>query len=601
MKALALSLSLFLTSGLDASAATDAYAPMKKELSTTIYKEMSLNKVKGLTIAVVDDQRVVWTQGFGYADEAARTPAGPDTVYRVGSISKVVTSMRVMQLADAGLLDIDEDVRRYVPEFSIRSRFTGSPSIITPRMLMSHHSGLPSDVVAGMWSEKPMSLAQYIPTLQRESLANPPATQWQYSNVAFSLLGRMVEKVEGKDFNKAMRQGLLGPLGMASSSYVMTEALAPRYAQGYKDGTVAPRPTLRDQPAGSLFSTASDLCSLMSAVFAGGRGLLSGKALAEMATAQFPGLPLDFGHENGLGWMLSGLTLADGRHLMWHGGTVIPFQAFMAVQPEEKIGVVILANSEEASRFISTLAIRAVELAIQARPQTAEPILRSETGPAQKLSREPATPDETGAGKPKPVTLGAEALARITGDYSTFGGMLGKVWLDHGALKMWLWDREVAFEPVGNDRFLPRKEALFGLVTRVMPSLSFEFEKVQGREVLVLRGNPMPIPFEKMPVRPIPKAWKNRYGKYLTDQPGEGICYKGIELAEQDGLLVARIAVSAGAAATKDAPLSQAVFPLVPVSDDEAVIGGIGIGTGAVVRAVNGGLYHSGYDFKRVE
>jgi hypothetical protein len=192
-------------------------------------------------------------------------------------------------------------------------------------------------------------------------------------------------------------------------------------------------------------------------------------------------------------------------------------------------------------------------------------------------------------------------LEHIAGNYATFGAMLGKVWLERGELKMWLWDREVELDPVGRDRFLPRKESLFGLVTRVMPSLSFDFQHVEGRDVLVLRGHPMPNPFERIPVRPIPKSWRDRFGKYVTDQPGEGICYKGLELAEQDGLLVARISVSADWTGTPGAPLGQAVFPLTPVTGDEAVIAGIGIGAGGVIRAENGGLYHSGYDFKRVQ
>jgi CubicO group peptidase (beta-lactamase class C family) len=577
MNLLALALVFLFTPLVSYAAPPDASTTLKKQLSPIIKKEMALNKVKGLSIAVISDQRVVWSQGFGYADEAAKTPATQDTVYRVGSISKIVTSMRVMQLADAGRVDIDADVRRYVPEFSIHNRFADSPAI-TPRMLMSHHSGLPTDVVAGMWSEHPASLAEYVPTLARESMASPPATQWRYSNVAFSLLGRMIEKVDGVMFNDSMRRGLLEPLGMNDSSYVMTAALYPRYAKGYQGGKEAHRPTLRDQPTGSLFSTAPDLARLMSAVFAGGRGIISQGALAEMRRAQYPGLPLDFGHVMGLGWMLSGMSMADGRSLAWHGGAATPFQAFLAMDPEAKIGVVILTNSEEASRFISTVAAKALELSLEAKTGRRPP-------PAAKSK------------KPSPVAIPRDALVRYTGDYATFGAQLGSVWLDGGELKMWLWDRMVELAPIGGDRFLPKQEVFFGLATRAMPDLSFEFVTAEGREGLVLRGHAMPYPFEKIVRHPIPTAWESRIGKYATDQPGEAICYKGLELTKKDGLLVAKITISSG---LEGAPSAQAEFPLVPVSDDEAVIGGIGTGTGAVVRSEGEGLYHSGYDFKRV-
>ncbi|MBI4805954.1 MAG: beta-lactamase family protein [Desulfovibrio sp.] len=578
MNLLALVLMLLLAPVASFAASPDAATLLKKQLPPLIKKQMALNMVKGLSIAVVSDQRVVWSQGFGFADEAAKIPATPDTVYRVGSISKVVTSMRVLQLADAGLVDIDADVRRYVPEFSIHNRFALSP-VITPRMLMSHHSGLPTDVVAGMWSENPASLAEYVPAMARESMASPPATQWRYSNMAFSLLGRMIEKVDGVAFNDSMRRGLLQPLGMTDSSYVMTNDLLPRYAKGYRGGSEAPRPTLRDQPTGSLFSTVTDLGRLMSSVFADGRGIISRDALTEMRRAQYPGLPLDFGHVMGLGWMLSGMTMADGRSLAWHGGAAIPFQAFLAIDPEAKLGVVILTNSEEASRFISTVAAKALEISLEAQTGRRPPL------PARSK-------------KPVPVALPRDELVRYIGDYATFGAQLGSVWLDGGELKIWLWDRKVDLVPIARSRFLPKQEVFFGLATRAMPDLSFEFVAAEGREALVLHGHAMPYPFERIVHRPVPEAWEGRIGKYATDQPGEGICYKGLELTKKDGLLVAKIAVSSGVAGT---PTAQAEFPLVPVSDHEAVIGGIGTGTGAVVRAEGGGLYHSGYDFRRIQ
>jgi len=195
----------------------------------------------------------------------------------------------------------------------------------------------------------------------------------------------------------------------------------------------------------------------------------------------------------------------------------------------------------------------------------------------------------------------ADELARVVGAYATFSSLLGNVWQDAHGLKMWLWDRTVELSPVrgeaGRLTFLPRKEALFGLATQVVPDLSLEFTQAAGREVLALRGHAMPYPFEKMTPRPIPQAWKDRLGVYVTDQQGRGISYRSLELLEQNGLLVAKIGVSNG---MPGSPAAQSLFPLVPVSDGEAVIGGIGTGSGGVVRAENGGLYHSGYDFRRV-
>ncbi|MFZ5426835.1 MAG: serine hydrolase domain-containing protein [Thermodesulfobacteriota bacterium] len=560
------------------SYAASDYSRMKRTVSALVTKEMSINGVKGLSIAVVDGGRAVWLQGFGFADEAARVPVDANTVFRAGSISKTVTSMRVMQLAEAGLVDIDADIRRYVPGFSIRNRFPDTPPI-TPRMLMSHRSGLPTDVVAGMWSENPMTLGEFIPTLSREAMASPPVTQWRYSNVAYSLLGRMVEEVEGKAFSEAMRQGLLEKIGMASSSYVMTEALAPRYSKGYQNGAEAPRPTLRDQPTGSLFTTAQDMASYLAAIIEGGRGAVSPKSLFEMTKPQFPGLPLDFGFEQGLGFMLSGVTLADGRKLVWHGGTAIPHQAFMAIDPESGLGVAILCNTLEASRFISRLATQIMETALEIKTgRRAPPVKRAQSFKAARLAQ--------------------DQLASYAGFYATYSGMLGTVQVLDGTLTARIGDSVTRLTPAENGVLLLKSDAFFGLIPHVRSDLHLEHLTVEGRDVLVLRGHAMPYPFEKVPMKPIPGAWTARLGKYATLQPGEGICYKTLELVEQAGLLVAVVGVSTG---QPGAPTAPAIFPLVPVSDDEAVIAGIGIGTGSVVRAEGTGLYHSGYGFRRVQ
>jgi len=105
--------------------------------------------ITGLSVALVDDQEMVWSEGFGYADKANGVAATPDTLYMVASISKLFTASAIMQLAEAGKIDIDQPVQTYVPEFSINSRFPEAGPI-TPRTLMTHHAGLPSDITNGM-------------------------------------------------------------------------------------------------------------------------------------------------------------------------------------------------------------------------------------------------------------------------------------------------------------------------------------------------------------------------------------------------------------------------------------------------------------------
>lgn len=175
--------------------ARNDYEPAKQYLSAAIKQDMAKHDVKGLSIALVDDQKVVWAEGFGYADVANQVPATADTMYRIGSISKVLTATEIMRLVEQGKVELDRPVTDYVPEFSIHNRFADSKPI-TLRALLAHHSGLPSDVLKGMWVDHPVPLAEYVTALRDESLASPPQSLYKYSNIGFSLLGRVIENTK---------------------------------------------------------------------------------------------------------------------------------------------------------------------------------------------------------------------------------------------------------------------------------------------------------------------------------------------------------------------------------------------------------------------
>lgn len=553
--------------------AADRYGPLKKKVTTLLLREMQASQVKGLTVVLVEGPRVAWLQGFGLADEASGLPAGPETVYRMGSISKVLTCYRAARLIQAGRLDPDADVRRYVPDFTVQSRFPEAP--ITPRMLMAHHSGLPTDILAGMWTPHPESLAAFIPRIARESLASPPGREWRYSNVGFSLLGRAIENVEGVAFAQAMRQGLLDPLGMRDSSYTLTPELAPRLARGYASGRPAPSPPLRDQPAGSLYSTGRDMARFLSFTLSGGPGLLDEEWTQRMGMVQFPGQPLDFGLEMGLGWMLSGLATADGHRLWWHGGAAAPYQTLMAVQPDEDLGVAILANSLEASRFLPRAVLRIMDLALEAKTGRRSP-------PA---ARQPPL---------RPVRLASEELARHAGPYAVSGAQLGFVRLRDGSLHADLPGRSFEMLPLLDGGFAVQNDALGGLFPRVARELTLVPARIDRRDFLVLTGQSMPLPFERLRPDPVPEAWLARLGPYVPEAPCQGMCYARLELALEQGLLTARVHVSLDG----QTAAQPAVFPLVPVSESEAVIAGVGIGSGQAVRAEGGGIHHSGFLFR---
>ncbi|WP_239649871.1 serine hydrolase domain-containing protein [Methylocucumis oryzae] len=130
---------------------------------------------------------MVWAQGFGYADAANKIPATPETVYRMGSISKLFTDTLVMQLAEQGKLNIDKPLQTYLPDFWIKTRFTDAGPI-TPRNIMTHHSGLPGDMSNGMWIQQPKPFSQLVGQLKDEYIAYPPNTIWSYSNLGLNVI-----------------------------------------------------------------------------------------------------------------------------------------------------------------------------------------------------------------------------------------------------------------------------------------------------------------------------------------------------------------------------------------------------------------------------
>ena len=564
--------------------ARNDYEPAKQYLSAAIKQDMAKHDVKGLSIALVDDQKVVWAEGFGYADVANQVPATADTMYRIGSISKVLTATEIMRLVEQGKVELDRPVTDYVPEFSIHNRFADSKPI-TLRALLAHHSGLPSDVLKGMWVDHPVPLAEYVTALRDESLASPPQSLYKYSNIGFSLLGRVIENTKHQEFSSAMQQGLLTPLGMADSSFMLTPEIERRYARAYRNGNETTRLSLRDTPAGGMLSSVNDMSRWLRFIFADGSTqgarIIKPETLHAMFRPQFEGLDTDFGHKIGMAWMLSGLSVPSGHLLAWHNGGFPSYQAHLSLLPEQKLGVIILTNSDEASQFITQLGTRALELAYETKYGA------------------PPTRD-TAKQKPKPVRLSHDDLARYAGPYAMFNGQLGAITVDGGQLKTSLFGMNFTLHPISVDTFMPKASVAFGLISIPIDTLSVRFQTVQGKDVAVLNGLPAPFAFERVPSTDISGAWRKRVGMYQTDTSDEQFNFKQAELATESGILVFKVVIASKNGIDLEAKVT---FALQVVSDHEAVVAGIGNGEGGMMRAVDSSdgteLVYSGFRFTR--
>jgi len=561
------------------------YTYAKSYVSWQIRNDMRKHDVTGLSIALVDDQRVVWTQGFGYADERRGIRATPETVYRVGSISKLFTATAAMRLAEEGKLDIDRPLREVLPGFSIRSRFPDAGPV-TPRGILTHHSGLPSDRMKGMWSRDPAPFTEVVREIHEESLAYPPGTVFSYSNLGMTLLGHAVTAVAGRDFSAHVDEAVLRPLGMAHSFFSPYPAVSPAASLGYRNGEEADEPGLRDVPAGGLNSTVLDLSRFLKMIFAGGDAeggrILRPETVAEMLRPQNAGVPLDLDLRVGLGWMLAGLgdvNLRGAGPVAYHSGATITHRALLVAIPGYKLGVAVLANSAAAGPVVHRAAATALKLALEAKAGIRQPAR------VQIPDAERAAPPGS-----------APALA---GRYASRAGLV-EIRETGSGLRAEVMHRTFSLVPRADGLFALRYKVLgiFPVGLGTLDDVGVGREEVGGREILAARldGKEFVVGDRIRPV-PIPARWRERLGTYEIANPGDDfVLLERMRLREENGTLLVDYAMPS----FFDGTMSMA---LAPLSDSEAVFCGLGRGLGETVRAVTvqgeERLRYSGYLLRR--
>ena len=206
-----------------AQSSQDQWQPVITVMRQRIAHEMDDKQLPALAIALVDDQRIVWSQGFGYQDAAHKIPATPDTVFRVGSVSKLFTDIGIMRLVAAGKLNLDAPVTTYLPNFHPANPFGAA---ITLRELMSHRSGLVREPPIGHYFDSSApTLQATVDSLNQTTLVYPPGTRTKYSNAALATVGYVLQTVSRDPYATYLTRSVLAPLGMTHSSFEPDSAL----------------------------------------------------------------------------------------------------------------------------------------------------------------------------------------------------------------------------------------------------------------------------------------------------------------------------------------------------------------------------------------
>jgi len=356
-----------------------------------VVHEVAVKQIPAISVALVDDQRIVWSKGFGFADPKRKAAASAETVYRVGSVSKLFTDLAVMQLVERGELELDAPVTRYLPDFKPKNPFGGE---ITLRHLMAHRAGLVREPPVGNYfDDTSPTLAATVESLNRTELVYAPGTNTKYSNAGIAVVGRVLESKSGKPFAPYLRSAVLQPLGMARSSFEPTPAVRSGLAKAsmwtlHRGAFPAPTFEMGMAPAGCLYATVTDLGRFASALMAGGEGrngrLVKRETLEAMWSPQFA--PAGTKEGFGLGFHVSEL---QGHRSVSHGGAIYGFSTSFQVLPERKLGVVVISSLDLSNSVTDRVAEHALRgmLAVKDRKPVPAPLLTDavEPGLARRL------------------------------------------------------------------------------------------------------------------------------------------------------------------------------------------------------------------------
>lgn len=357
--------------------------------------QRAYRRIPGLSAAIVADQEVIWAGGSGYADLTARRPATPQTIYSICSISKLFTSIAVMQLRDQGKLRLDDPVSKHLAWFDIERTHPESGEI-TIEGLLTHSSGLPREAAYPYWSGPDFVFPthdQIVSALSSEETLYPTETYFQYSNLGLTLAGEIVAAESGTPYADYVTSHILTPLGLSSTTPEIPAAeRGRRLATGYgplkREGDRQALPFFQAKgiaPAAGYASTAEDLARFAAWQFRllayRSTEVLAPNTLREMQRIHFvdpSGSPT---------WGLGFSAWKAGQeNFVGHGGSCPGYQTSLLLQPEARIAVTVMTNGIDVNAGgLARQAYALVAPAIKAArdstpPKTADPSLAAYTG-----------------------------------------------------------------------------------------------------------------------------------------------------------------------------------------------------------------------------
>ena len=333
----------------------DPYQPAIVTARIESWRSINAGISGSATVAIMDGGKFVYAEGFGMADRAESIPVDPETIFNIGSVSKLFCATAVMLLVDEGLVELDSPVVQYLPEFTMENdRYRD----ITVRMLLDHSSGFPGSCYANMigYRPNPVVFHNTLDNLARSTLKHAPGEMAPYCNDGFTLAEILIERVSGQSYIDFLSARVFQPLSLEKTGISVGERPEDTPALFYAPdtGREIPMEMLSVLGAGGLSSTAVDLVRFADTFSGSGPQILSPEAIAEMTSWQPSllsqsawdelGIHLEFAVGLGLDLVVQYPRPGEGVTLIGKGGDTSDYHSMVLSAPEERLSVAVIQS-----------------------------------------------------------------------------------------------------------------------------------------------------------------------------------------------------------------------------------------------------------------
>jgi CubicO group peptidase (beta-lactamase class C family) len=398
-------------------ASVDAAGRLKAELEPKIAAETNEKRLPGFVIGVVKDGKLIYEHGFGVAKLGGATSITPQSLFHMASVTKTFVATAIMQLVEAGKIDLDAPLVRYLPYFRMDDERYRA---ITIRQMLSHMSGIP-DTVNYNW-DKPEydagALERFVRSLADKKLVLAPGEKFAYSNSAYEALGDVIAKVSGESFEDYVQHQILTPLGMKSSTLLLREAnpqllTSPHVMEGGKIVVSKIFPYNRAHaPSSTLYSSIEDMSLWAMANL--NRGELNGRRILKRETIDTMWRPVTdaFNLKEGISWFT---TEQQGHRYVLHSGGDVGFESLVMLAPDDGVAVISMTNfASQNKNYLEDFTSGAMRIMLGLKEQV------SKTAPTSAITTAELSPDEARKKTDEILAAyvtalgGREALEKIT-------------------------------------------------------------------------------------------------------------------------------------------------------------------------------------------